>query len=568
MPNSSKGRNFQKEEAEILARKMLAAEPDNPDVLNGLGLILMAQGQFGEASHHFRLALEKFSDNLEYRENFMRALVASARQSVKAGEYADAIQALRLAVEESPERLDVHCHLSFVLSQSGLHDEGLKIAEKALKIDDGHPHPHDVKGLALLGIERMQDSIVSFRKALEIDPVFLSAHNNLGNALLKLKDHEGAIEHFRCVVKNDPENAQAFNNLGLVLADQAHFIKAEEKLRRAIAISPEFAEAHFNLSRVLLMQGNYQEGWQENEWRWKCQNFPSTWRDFPYARWRGEPVRDKTVLVWSEQGIGDEIMFASTIPDLLADGAKLILECGERLVPLFDRSFNGAVVVSRKNPPNKLILQAQVDYQLPMASLCNYYRNSREAFHKASGSYLYSDPNRKVKLKNRYLRPEKKPLIGICWRSGNPIAGEERSAPLEHWDKILLQPNCIFVSLQYGEVKADLEAVKKRTGVEVYHDEKIDPLTDAEDWFAQVAAMDLVISVDNSTIQVSGSQDIPTWVLLSALPEWRFGINGNGHDWHSSARVYRQTNESDWKPVFNYLVRDLGNWLANTEFNL
>ena len=138
----------------------------------------------------------------------------------------------------------------------------------------------------------------------------------------------------------------------------------------------------------------------------------------------------------------------------------------------------------------------------------------------------------------------------------------------EHWDKILLQPNCIFVSLQYGEVKADLEAVKKRTGVEVYHDEKIDPLTDAEDWFAQVAAMDLVISVDNSTIQVSGSQDIPTWVLLSALPEWRFGINGNGHDWHSSARVYRQANESDWKPVFNYLVRDLGNWLANTEFNL
>ena len=155
----------------------------------------------------------------------------------------------------------------------------------------------------------------------------------------------------------------------------------------------------------------------------------------------------------------------------------------------------------------------------------------------------------------------KGPFIGICWRSGNPTAGMERSAPLEQWDEILSQPNCKFVSLQYGEVETDLTAVRNRLGIEVFHDKKINPLMNAEDWFAQVAAMDLVISVDNSTIQVSGSQGIPTWTLLNVLPEWRFGMEGCGHDWHSSVVVYRQVSRGDWQPVFKALLADLQNWL-------
>ena len=104
--------------------------------------------------------------------------------------------------------------------------------------------------------------------------------------------------------------------------------------------------------------------------------------------------------------------------------------------------------------------------------------------------------------------------------------------------------------------------------MQVYHDELIDPLNDAEDWFAQVAAMYFVVSVDNYTIEVSGSQGINTWVLLSSLPEWRFGISGSGHDWHTTAKVYRQKTKGDWKPVFDMLAIDLRTWLANTEFNL
>jgi len=378
---------------------------------------------------------------------------------------------------------------------------------------------------------------------------------------LELNLNEAAIEHLEHVLKQNPNNAQALNNMGLALAGKVMYPEAEQNLRAAIVKAPNFAEAHFNLSRVLLMQGFYEEGWRENEWRWKCRDFPSTWRDFPYPRWRGEALKGKTILVWSEQGIGDEIMFASPISDLLVDGAKLVLECGERLVPLFSRSLKGAIVVARQNPPNKLIREAQVDYQIPMASLCIYYRNTKEAFHRAPIQYLTADPGRLSELRSRYMGAGEGPFIGICWRSGNPIAGMERSAPLEQWDEILSQPNCKFVSLQYGEVETDLTAVRNRLGIEVIHDKKINPLMNAEDWFAQVAAMDLVISVDNSTIQVSGSQGIPTWTLLNVLPEWRFGMEGSGHDWHSSVVVYRQVSRGEWQPVFKTLLADLQNWL-------
>jgi len=349
--------------------------------------------------------------------------------------------------------------------------------------------------------------------------------------------------------------------MGLALAGKAMYPEAEQNLRAALVEAPNFSGAHFNLSRVLLMQGFYEEGWRENEWRWKCRDFPSTWRDFPYPRWRGEALKGKTILVWSEQGIGDEIMFAGPISELLVDGAKLVLECGERLVPLFSRSFKGAIVVARQNPPDKLIREAQVDYQIPMASLCTYYRDTKEAFHQAPTRYLTADPVRLSELRSGYKSSGKGPFIGICWRSGNPTAGMERSAPLEQWDEILSQPNCKFVSLQYGEVETDLTAVRNRLGIEVIHDKKINPLMNAEDWFAQVAAMDLVISVDNSTIQVSGSQGIPTWTLLNVLPEWRFGMEGSGHDWHSSVVVYRQVSIGDWQPVFKTLSADLKNWL-------
>ena len=552
-------------EAEVLARKIIATQPANPDALNGLGLILMEKADYATAAGYFLQAIEREPERQDFTSNLLRALSKAAQAAIEAGSPAAAMDHLQKSLLIDPNRVETVCQMAFSLSYCYRFAEALQMADKAVGMKRHHAHAHDVRGLALMGSDKINDAMAAFEKALEIDPNFVSAHTNLGTALLARRDHREALGHLNKALQLDPNNAMACNNLGLVLADMAKFVEAEAVLRQAVVTAPDFAEAHFNLSRVLLIQGKYLEGWQENEWRWKCRSFPSTWRAFPYPMLKTESVAGKTVLVWSEQGIGDEIMFANPVPDLIAEGASVIMECGDRLVDVFGRSFPGATVVPRTDPPSPLIAQTGIDYQTPMGSLCVRYRTTKTAFEESERRYLHADPARQAELADRYRKLGPGPLVGICWRSGNPIAGSERSAPLDLWGPVLTQAPCRFISLQYGEVGEDVLGVRGGLGVDVHVDGDVNPLENAEDWFAQVGAMDMVISIDNSTIQVSGSQGVPTWTLLNYLPEWRFGMAGAGHDWHPSLRVYRQPAPGDWHSVFDGVGADFADWLKASQ---
>ncbi|MBT5941860.1 MAG: hypothetical protein HOG95_18175, partial [Rhodospirillaceae bacterium] len=262
--------------------------------------------------------------------------------------------------------------------------------------------------------------------------------------------------------------------------------------------------------------------------------------------WQGEDLADKTILVWSEQGVGDEIMFANTLPELVQNAEKVIIECNDRLVPVFERSFDSVTAVARQEPPDSKIENAAADFQIPIGSICKFYRKSVEEFPSDRAGYLTADSDLTAEIKARYAALGDGMKVGISWRSGNPIVGHQRSIPLEFWDEILSSDGCQFVNLQYGDVDEDLAGVLERTGVQVFKDDAVDPLTSAEEWFAQIQALDHVISVDNSTIQVSGSLGIPTWTLLSEVPEWRFGLKRLDHLWHPSIRVFRQQKKGSW----------------------
>ena len=542
--------NDRLDEAERLARGILDTQPDNADALNGLGLIYLQQAKWSAAVEMFRSALAGDDARSDFKENLVRSLDLVAKDHADRRNFGAAKENLEQALSLDPDNLLALCHLSEVLCRAGHADDALAVAENGVGMDIASPLAHDMRGLALQALDRPDEAITSFQDAIALDPAYGPAHNNLGNIFAARGEFIKSIEQFEAAIKLNPEDARIINNLGLVLAGHLNMAEAEATLRRALSIDPNYAEAHFNLSRVLLMQGKYEDGWRENEWRWKCPDFPSTWRDFPYPMWQGESLAGKTILIWSEQGIGDEIMFANPIPDLIGDGATIVMECSERLVPVFERSFSRLKAVPRQDPPDPAIERAGIDFQIPLASLCTYFRTDRLSFLSERTSYLRADPTMAAGLKKRYRKLGDGLKVGICWRSGNPIAGADRSAELELWDGVLSAPGRHFINLQYGEVDAEIAAVKDRLGVDIHQDKSVDPLASAEDWFAQVAALDLVISVDNSTIQVSGSQGIPTWTLLSHSPEWRFGLAGEGHDWHPSLRIFRQPSPGDWQSVF------------------
>ena len=538
------------DEAEALARKILATQPENPDALNGLGLINQQQGRYDDAATLFDQAYAIDPERGDFKQNLIEALAAAAKSNAESGFYQDAIAFTERVLNLQPNDAVLVARMSFVLTLAKLYGQALALADRAISLDQSAVEAHDARGLALLGLKKFEHAITCFELATNLNPDYVEAKVNLGSAYHAKRDFKRAIASFDDAISANSGSAQAFNNLGIALADMLRLVEAETALRQAILIDPEYAEAHFNLSRVLLMAEKFREGWLENEWRWLCPKFPSTWREFAYPMWHAEQLEGKTILVWSEQGIGDEIMFANMLPDVVDAGATLVVECNDRLVPVLSRSLENCLAVARTDPPDLRIEAAEIDYQISLGSLGLIYRNSADAFPKHIGGYLRADESLTEKIRERYDALGDGLKVGICWRSGNPIVGHERSAPLELWDELLAMPGVQFVNLQYGDIEAELAGVKERIGIEIFQDKAVDPFSSAEDWFAQIAALDHVISVDNSTIQVSGSQGVQTWTLLSYSPEWRFGAERWDHLWHPAIRVFRQREAGKWTPLF------------------
>ena len=179
------------------------------------------------------------------------------------------------------------------------------------------------------------------------------------------------------------------------------------------------------------------------------------------------------------------------------------------------------------------------------------------------GAYLRADAARQDALRRRYRqRFGDRPLVGISWRGGSGDTAQARSTVLADWAPLLRQSRLGFINLQYGDCRAELTAVREEAGVEVLHDEAVDPLKDLDGFAAQTAAMDLVISIDNSTVHMAGALGMPVWVLLPAVPDWRWMLGRSDSPWYSSVRLFRQLAPGAWTPVIASVAQELGRLFA------
>ena len=546
---------------ETEARRILLEDPDNFEALCYMGLFHIRNKEFPESIGFFVNALKHQIATNEVEATLVSAISNLTRSAIERNECFPAENLLSECLRAIPKNPSIYYFYSFFLSKFGKYEKALDLSEGGLKIDNRNVKLYDAMGLSYTGLGKYDLALNSFDQALQIDPKFTSALINKSRALIEIGQTNDALRILRDLVKSESENIHVLNNLGLALSDIKEVNESIKILEKAIEINNDFAEAHFNLARVLLMKGDYRRGWEEHEWRWKCRDFDSEFRKFPYQVWNGEDIKGKKILVWSEQGIGDEIMFLSPLKQLISDGATVVLECSDKLVNIFSRSLPDVTVVPRTMPPKKDTLMSDIEFQLPLASLSRFYRNSSESFSSNSGEYLFPKTSLVAQLNQRYRDLGDGPLVGICWRSGNLKVGTERSIPLKLWKEILIKRPCRFLSLQYGDSRSDTSIFKNNSDIHIYVDEKVNPLEDAESWFAQIAVVDLVISVDNSTIQVSGSQGVPTWTLVNFNPEWRFGLRGEKNDWHPSIKVYRQHEEGDWESVISKVADDFTGWL-------
>ena len=531
-------------------RWAVAAEPKFADAHFNLGEVLKGDGRLDDAAQAYREAVRFRPDDAEASMMLGNTLDAL-------GDTGGARDALDNAVRVNPELAAAHYNLGNVLRRAGQPDDAVAAFRRALDLDPGRAEFHNNLGEALLDQGAIEAAITHFRQANELTPARAEILNNLGNALGKQGHFEDALEYYRQSLDSVPDFLNTHTNRANALAEMGRWDEALAGHRRAVEIDPDSAVAHHNLSLQLLLLGQMPEGWAEYEWRWPA-GIVVKKHDFPQPRWLGEDPAGKTVLVWSEQGAGDEILFAGMIPALLDLGARVILECDPRLVDVFERSFAGVTSIARASSPDPRLLTGDIDFQIPAGSLGRWLRDTTER-RPGPAAYLSADTEKLDALKRRYKAGSDGLVVGVTWNSKNQLIGDKKSLALAALAPLAPLAGITLVDLQYGDTRTEREAFAAETGSALVHDDSIDQMADLDAFAAQVGAMDLVITVSNTTAHFAAALGVPTWVMVHPAPLPCWLLEREDSPWYPTVQLFRQTRPGEWGDVIDRVAERLVN---------
>lgn len=572
-------------ESERLCRLVLAEIPDQIDAMQLLGQILSQREQFSEAidflrqaitlapghaaihnnlgmalyrTHETEKAAFQFKKAIELRPDFAKAHNNLAAAFMKLGQLDQAIQAASEAIRLQADFKQAYNNLGLALKKNGNLTEAIAAYEKALDIDGQYVEVLSNLGMALIDQGKLEQAGINLQKAVALAPDSAQCLNNLGVLFNRQGRFDLAIAASEKAIAICDDYLQAYNNLGTALMELERFAEAKTAFEKAIAIDENCAQPHHNLSLVLLLNSEFKRGWEEYEWRWRHEGFTTPKRPFTQKWWDGSTDGVGKLLVWGEQGIGDEVQFAALIDHIEAKGIEVVVECDKRLAGLLQRSFIKATIVERRDPPDPTLKDLSITHQIPICSLPKVLGLGPNEKPMAN-PYIYADQNRRNSLRDKYKTGKNPLLVGISWKSGNSQEGPKRSIDLEYWEPILEIQGVRFISLQYGQCTEQLLAAKNRFGVEIFEDKTINSFKDIEGFAAQVAAMDLVISVDNSTVHFAGALGVEVWTMLPTVPDWRWGLQSDSTWWYPAMRLFRQQKRADWQPVVLKVAEELTN---------
>ncbi len=441
---------------------------------------------------------------------------------------------------------DADAWLMLAAASAALHDldEVIRCCRAAVRLRPDAAQAHYNLGVALQEQGDAESARLAYQDALLHAPGHANSWANLGKACKDLGDFARAREACETALRLQPGHAIACNTLGLLLREDGRFEQALPWFEKARTLNASYAEAHWNWALTQLNLGHYREGWSAFDWRFIQE--PRMQRHLPFPAWDGMPQPALKLLITAEQGVGDQIMFAGCVADARERVGQVVLEAEPRLQPLFARSFPACQCLAGHWDRDPARLPA-VDAYIHGGSLPILFRSEREAFPRHQG-YLRADEGRVQEWRRRYATLPGRIRIGVSWRGGNDERTRRaRSIALADWLPILQTPDTAFINLQYGDHAQEVAGLGDCAALHAWPDS--DPLRDLDDFAAQITALDLVISVDNTTVHMAGALGVPVWTLLPLAPDWRWVQNEDVSPWYPSMRLFHQTRRGDWAPV-------------------
>jgi tetratricopeptide (TPR) repeat protein len=544
--------------AERCYRQAVERAPDYVDAWISLGILLRQSGRPEEAAQCQRRALAISPGNSLAMSNLANVLN-------DLHEYQEAEALYRKVLQLQPQSAEAHRNLGSLLWRN-LDLRAATHFHRALEIRPDYVEAAFDLGQCLFRSSHFPDAARAYEIACRLQPTHIEFRLAHAAALLAARNFAAAQERYEHLLQSADRHPRALAGLGATLAGIGQYDEPLALLREAIGKAPDDIWIQGHLAQLLLRGGEYADAWRYYEYRWQAEETRKGMVERAYARprWNGEPLAGKTLLLISEQGLGDEIMFASTFAEVIAQAHHCIIECDERLVELFRRSFPGATFFGvRKNPERgwfrklgeALPTLPPFDYWTAVGTWVGSQRRSAAQFPRHQG-YLQADPVRIARWSERLAELGPGLCIGLSWRGGTVATNRNaRSLSLEQLRPLLEIEATHFISLQYGDCAQEVVEFASTHGIVVHH--WPEALDDYEETAALVAALDLTVSVCTAVVHLAGALGRPVLVMAPYVAEWRYGDKGPAMIWYPSATILRQPHADDWTTVITQVQQAL-----------
>ncbi|RMF58273.1 MAG: tetratricopeptide repeat protein [Calditrichaeota bacterium] len=515
----------------------------NPQLFHAhyyLGNCYLKLGKAEQALNHYVHAMQvnpRISDPQFYFQ------MGNACRKVK--KFQEAAEAYQKAIKLHPNFSEAYNNLGSTLRSLGKLEEGVRCYLKALEIAPNDAQYHFNLANAYKEDKKNEQAFYHYHQAVRLNPNFYQAYYNLGKAYADELQLEKGLKYYLKAATINPKMIAAWNNAGYLYQALGKIDKAMECFNKALEIEPNHVEVRWNRSILNLMKGNYREAWDDYELRW--QRGTMVPRNFPQPVWDGSVIKDQTLFIYAEQGIGDTIQFVRFIPYVKERVGKVILECLPALKPLLKQLKDVDQVIALGDPI------PEFDQQIAIMSLARVMKTTVETIPQ-NVPYLFPDSGVQEKFQEMVPLPEDKLKIGFVWK-GNPKfpSNHLRSCKPENFLTLLELEDVYLYSLQKGEAEKEFEG--KFPSDRVFN---LSPhLADFRDTAAAISLLDMVITVDTSVAHLAGAMGKPLWLLLAFAADWRWMLNREDNPWYPTARLFRQPVHQDWESVFKRVKKEL-----------
>lgn len=454
-------------------------------------------------------------------------------------QYKEAATYLQQGLLLNPNDIAAQLACGSVLFELSRYEEALNCYNAAIKMSHHNIDALMGRGLTYIEVKAFEPASTDFSKVIELNSSYKNAHLNLGVALRYLCRYEEAFIASEVALEQEENYVQACNNHALLLVDMKRFDEALDYYTKAIEVSPQHHETYWNKSLLHLLLGDFSQGWELYESRWNS-IFKKACRHFSQPLWLGDAsLADKTILIYGEQGLGDDIQFCRYITEVEKLGAKVILDVHKPVVSLMSSlKGNFTIIESEGDLP-------AFDYHCPIMSLPHAFKTQLESI-PANTPYLYAN-EQKASEWQKVLGEKTLPRVGLVWSGSKKHKNDHhRSLALETLTPLFSLP-VEFHALQNEIRPADMSVLTDLDGL-ITHQTS---LNDFSDTAALIENMDLVITVDTSVAHLAGAMGKECWILLPHSPDFRWLLDRNDSPWYPTVTLFRQEESNQWQGVID-----------------